>query len=227
MSASIRIAGLGLVDEGGLVGTACEARSFEQGGIAKARWKSLFPLPNPAYRHLDLFGRCVCIASEAAGVGRALADELRRDTALVLATRHGCLESDLHFAAGLAPGERVSPAVFPYTLPSTCLGELAIRHRLQGPLLCLMRGDDSLQATRKSGLREARRLLERGEARAAVVCIGDCLTAERGAQVDLPERIGVASVVLVAGGPEVPELDGGDPRLAALLAVVREEVAAS
>lgn len=194
MSAELRIAAVGALDGRGLVGSALEARDFGAGGLPAVRWKQLFALPNPAYRHLDLFGRCVCLATEAAGLARALPDALRRDTALVLATDLGCLQSDLDFAHSLQPGERVSPAVFPYTLPSTCLGELAIRHRLQGPLLCLMPGE--APPGLGLGLLEARRLVLRGEARAAVVCLGDCVTEERAREVDVSGRVAVASVIL-------------------------------
>ena len=54
------------------------------------------------------------------------ASELARRTALVLGTSYGCLHSDVCFARGLEPGGTLRPAVFPYTLPSTCLGEVAI-----------------------------------------------------------------------------------------------------
>jgi hypothetical protein len=209
MSSGLRIAAVGALDARGIAGSVLEPTDFSGDGLLSVRWKQLFALPNPAYRHLDLFGRCVCLATEASGLARALPEALRRDTALVLGTRLGCLQSDLDFAHSLQPGERVSPAVFPYTLPSTCLGELAIRHRLQGPLLCLMPGavgPDTYKAE-GLGLIEAQRLVARGEARAAVVCLGDCLTEEHAVAVDVPGRVAVASVTLVREEDLIEELD--------------------
>jgi hypothetical protein len=204
-SHGVCIAAVGALDARGLAGSALAPRDFGAGGLAALRWKTLFALPYPNYRHLDLFGRCICLATEAAGIARVLPQEQRRDTALVLATRLGCLQSDLDFAQSLQAGQRVSPAVFPYTLPSTCLGELAIRHRLQGPLLCLMPGAQDPRSGERIGLVEARRLVAGGEARAAVVCLGDCLTEERAREVDLPARVAVASVVLVRTEDLAPE----------------------
>ena len=63
--------------------------------------------------------------------------------------------------------------MFPYTLPSTCLGDVAIRHELVGPVLCLTtpRAEDALD--------EALLMLHTDEADAAIVCTGDVLPPER------------------------------------------------
>lgn len=138
-------------------------------------WKRVFQEPFPEFRRLDPLSRFCCLATEAMGLDGRLAPALRPRTALVLATALGCLHADLRFAQGLAPGAQVEPAVFPYTLPSTCLGELAIRHRLSGPTLCL-----SVEAGEEAaGIGEARALVEMGEADAALVCLGDAMPGER------------------------------------------------
>ena len=200
MKPGVEIAGVCALDESGIVGSAIEPTTFDPGGLSLQKWRRLFALPNPAYRHQDLFGRCVSLVTEASGISQVLPEERRRGTALVLATGYGCLQSDLDFTRSLEPEQRISPALFPYTLPSTCLGEIAIRHRLQGPLSCLMGGPGQTDAAEEAGLVEARRLIENGEADAAGVCLGDCLLPEHAEAIDVPARLAVACVVLLPAG---------------------------
>jgi len=211
--ADVVVVGAAALDGRGLVGTALASPSqlearfgrHELGaeGLANLKWRDVFALPNPAYRHLDRFGRCVSLVSEACGLG-SLDEDRRRATALVLATGYGCLQSDLDFAHSLLPGERIQPGLFPYTLPSTCLGEVAIRHRLQGPLSCLMAGRDAGGRSAATGLVEARRLVELGEAQAALVVLGDCLLPERAEEVGVEPRLAVAAVLLEPAGDVEP-----------------------
>jgi len=128
----------------------------------KVPW--VFARPFKDFRRLDALARFVCLAAEALGV------DFPTDTALVLDTAMGCLHSDRRFEKSLH--EVIKPAVFPYTLPSTCLGELAIRHSITGLSLCLTTPDCS------AGLEEAGRLLDLGEAAAALVCRGDVVPPE-------------------------------------------------
>ena len=60
--------------------------------------------------------------------------------------------------------------MFAYTLPSAAIGEIAIRHKLTGPNLCLV-GDDKML------LPEATGLLERGEADSCVCVYCDIINA--------------------------------------------------
>jgi len=202
MSSPVRVIGAGAIDVRGVVGSFLEPFEFEASGPAGVRWKDVFSLPNPSFRRLDLFGKCVCLCAEAAGAGRLLDEKQRKNTALVLASRFGCLHSDLRFAGSLAPGERVEPAVFPYTLPSTCLGELAIRHRFQGPLLALI----STSAGEGPALFEAQELVATGEAAAALVCIGDCLPEEEAARIGLEPRLALTTLLLTGQESGSPTL---------------------
>lgn len=204
MSAALRVVGVGVMDEHGLVGSKRPPTEFGSEGLRGVKWKEQFALPNPAYRHLDLFGRCVALATEASGLAKLIPEDDRSSTALVLATDYGCLQSDLEFAESLQAGARIAPALFPYTLPSTCLGEVAIRHRLQGPLMCLMAGSAGEGSSASAGLVETKRLIDEGEARAAVLCLGDCLEEERAAALGLEARLAVAALVLM------PESSGAE-----------------
>lgn len=168
--AGVRVVGAGVVTRARVVGSALPARVLDA-PVESLRWSALFDAPYPGFRRLDALSRCVSIAAEAAGVSVSIRAEVRRDTALVLCTGYGCLASDMRFAASLAPGAMLQPAVFPYTLPSTCLGDLAIRHGLRGPLLCLTASEGRAAVA----LTEAHALIQLGDARAALVCFGEGL----------------------------------------------------
>lgn len=126
----------------------------------------VLPRPFPEFRRLDALSRFCCLAVEAMGVA------LPKSTALLLSTTKGCLHADVLFQESLQ--HEIKPGLFPYTLPSTCLGEIAIRHRVTGPNLCLTTAPNR----QRSALDEARLLLELGEADAAVVCMGDVVPPE-------------------------------------------------
>ena len=137
----------------------------------KVPW--VFDRPFKDFRRLDPLSRFCCLAAEAIGA------EFPARTALVLATTYGCMHADHKFAHSL---ESIPAAgVFPYTLPSTCLGDLAIRHKITGPSLCLTTPDLG------DGMIEARHILELGEADAALVCVGDVVP---------PNRVSILAVLL-------------------------------
>jgi 3-oxoacyl-(acyl-carrier-protein) synthase len=193
-----RVAAAGVADENGVAGTGGTAVRWEQADTdprERIRWKRFFDEPFPDFRRLDPLSRFCCLAAEAARPGDHLDEARREDTALVLATTLGCLHADVRFAAGLEGEAEIEPAVFPYTLPSTCLGDVAIRHRLTGPTLCLAAadGDEPL------GLREAVRLLALEEAAAALVCLGDVFF--RAETPGVAPRLRLAALLLL---PEPP-----------------------
>ena len=123
---------------------------------AKVRWP--FDTPFENFRLLDPLSRFVAIAVEALG------GPFDPDSAIVLATVHGCLWTDQRFEA--SRHDELRPGLFPYTLPSAPLAAVAIRHRIGGPSLCLAGGPDQAHE-------EAQALLTAGEAPAAIICTGD------------------------------------------------------
>lgn len=168
------VAAIGSVDRDRIAGT---------GGVA-VRWHEL-PVPAPGdgrtfravfghgdetYRRLDPASRMLVLACEAAGLDRVLTAAQREATALVVATTVGCLDADRQFAASLG-GEMLDAPIFPYTLPSTCLGEVALRHGLRGISVCLSVAPGEAGVA----LAEAQRLLAAGEADTAVVAMVDVL----------------------------------------------------
>ncbi len=77
--------------------------------------------------------------------------------AICLAIEGGSLSTDADFWRGHEDTGGPSPTLFAYTLPSAAIGELAIRHGLTGPNLCLVGDDASLVAAGAD-------LIARGEA---------------------------------------------------------------
>jgi hypothetical protein len=60
-------------------------------------------------------------------------DSKENNTALVFANKSGSLDTDVKYQNSIADPESYypSPAVFVYTLPNICLGEISIRHQLK------------------------------------------------------------------------------------------------
>lgn len=169
----------------------------------KIRWRSLFDSPYPDFRRLDRLSRILAIAVEACNLDAEMLPEPQRArTALLLATSTGCLTADLRFEASLHAANGIEPAVFPFTLPSTCLGEIAIRHRLTGPTVCL-----SVQAgDENEGIVLAEEILGAGEAGAALVCVGDWVPPDQAAQVGIASKTHVAVLLLRTADPDTPTL---------------------
>lgn len=62
------------------------------------------------------------------------------DVGLLFATKSGCMQSDIKHYESYVDDDNFfpSPAVFVYTLPNIMLGEVCIRHKIQGEATCLM-----------------------------------------------------------------------------------------
>src|SRR5260221_6088477 len=70
-------------------------------------------------------------------------DARNRDRIAICLTAHaGSLSTDVEYWQGRDGAGGPSPTLFAYTLPSAAIGEIAIRHRLTGPDLCFVGGDD-------------------------------------------------------------------------------------
>ena len=90
-------------------------------GIDHAKFHKMDPLSKLAFLTAEV------ILGEAKRAGT-----FTEGTALVFANRSSCIDSDRKYQQSLDdPGnEWPSPAVFVYTLPNICLGEISIRHQL-------------------------------------------------------------------------------------------------
>jgi len=129
------------------------------------------------FGRLDLASRLALLAVESLRVNF---DAQPRDRAgICLATRAGSLPTDIDYWDGRdAPGGP-SPTLFAYTLPSAAIGEIAIRHRLTGPSLCMV-GENT------GALAEAVELMRRGEAEACLCVECNLVTPALAELIQLP-----------------------------------------
>lgn len=95
--------------------------------FAKEAYKSL-ALNYPKFHKMDNLSKLAFLASEM-----ILKDEDHSRTALVFANRSSSLDTDFKFQQSINSQENYfpSPAVFVYTLPNICVGEISIKHKMQ------------------------------------------------------------------------------------------------
>jgi hypothetical protein len=93
-------------------------------------WSQVCVQPFDRYPRLDPLSKIISVVAE-----QVMASEtLRPEMGLILSTAHGCVEPDLAFyRSAVSTPELASPQLFPYTLPSSGLAEVAIRHKVNGP----------------------------------------------------------------------------------------------
>ena len=164
--------------------------------------RRVFAEPWPGFRRLDRLTALLSLVVEMLDLPARLPEPSRRSTAIVFGTVHGCLDSDWRFEDARRGPPGGKPQLFAYTLPSTCLGDLAMRHRLTGPSLCLSVPRDG----ERQALSEAARLVEAGDASAALVCLGDWLTPDAAGVLGMPARASFVATLLEADVPQP-----GDP----------------
>jgi len=158
-----QVLAVGLVDRDGVYGTTGVSVTWEQlatdpPGTAKTL-KAVFDRTDPTFRRIDLPAKTLVLAAEAAGVGGLLTDEQRAATTICVETEVGSITTDVDFQDSLKE-EVVQAGIFPYSLTSTCLGELALRYGLRGATVSM----SVLPDGPGEGLRESLRILAAGEA---------------------------------------------------------------
>lgn len=207
MSAPLVLA-LGVLDETRLAGSSGLARTWRELGVPAPgdgrTFKAVTGRSDETFRRIDPVSKALVLAAEAAGLSSVLRGDEAVAAGLVFETTVGCLESDLKFAHSMTAGLCDGP-VFPYTLPSTSLGELALRHGLRGPTIC--HAVTALQ--RGIALQEAELLLATGECEHVVIGCVDVLRRER-PSVEPVCRVVLAVVARAVQGRVgvVPWLDG-------------------
>ena len=198
---------VGIADSLGIAGTPGLARSWAEIGTPPPGTgrtvRELFGRADPTFRRIDLMAKAMVLACEAAGLRDVLTESQREQTAIVVETSTGAIETDLRFAATLGD-ECVAAAAFPFSLTSTCLGEVALRYGLRGPTYSLSVHADH----RGDAMREALRMLAADEVRHAIVgtveCTGQATRATPVANRASADAIAmhcVVAVVAVAAAP--------------------------
>jgi hypothetical protein len=104
----------------------------------------------------------------------------------------GSLATDIGYWKGRNDVGGPSPTLFAYTLPSSAIGEIAIRYRLTGPNLCFVGMDAMLLA-------EARDLIERNEADGCVCVACDAITAAVSKLLRVPAKTQARAAFLARG----------------------------
>ena len=164
----------GAVDEVGIWGTAGRAATWQElemppPGTGRTL-KVLFDKVDATFRRIDMPARVLVLACEAAGIERVLTPEQRNSTAICIETDIGSLATDLAFQESLAD-EVVHAGIFPYSLTSTSLGEVALRYKLRGPTVSV-----SVDEGRTGeSLREALRMLAAGDVPFVVAGVANTL----------------------------------------------------
>jgi len=135
------ITACGCVDEGGFG----NARSWTPwpGGVPRLRWRTFSDQPFDRFGRLDLLCKYAVAAVEMLELPPFTEGESRPDLALLLGSDNGSLDTDVKFVRSIHEPGGASPTLFSYTLPSTALGEIAIRHHITGPSACVMAGPES------------------------------------------------------------------------------------
>lgn len=94
--------------------------------FAKSAYQHL-EISYPKFHKMDALSKLAFLAAEV-----LLKENPDPQTALVFANRSSSLDTDLKYQESINDREQYfpSPAVFVYTLPNICTGEIAIRHQL-------------------------------------------------------------------------------------------------
>ena len=95
--------------------------------FAKEAYKSL-DLNYPKFHKMDNLSKLAFLASEM-----ILKNDDHSKTALVFANKSSSLDTDFKYQESINSQDNYfpSPAVFVYTLPNICVGEISIKHKMQ------------------------------------------------------------------------------------------------
>lgn len=121
------------------------------------------------------------------------------------------MSTDVEFWKGRNDVGGPSPTLFAYTLPSAAIGEIAIRHRLTGPNLCLV--DDG-----RALLTEAADMLRRGEADACLCVSCQAVSPAAAEMTQTPAAARACALFLQRDGPGLMALRENDRDMEALCA---------
>ncbi|MDQ6470019.1 3-oxoacyl-ACP synthase [Flavobacterium sp. LHD-80] len=91
-----------------------------------------FEIQYPKFFKMDALSKLAFLGSELL-LSPIVSAEEENNIALVLANKSSSLDTDVKYQESISDKENYypSPAVFVYTLPNICLGEISIRHQLK------------------------------------------------------------------------------------------------
>jgi len=139
------------------------------------------------FGRLDLCSQLVVLAVEKLAID--FASLPRERIGICLAVKAGSLATDIEYWKGRDSVGGPSPSLFAYTLPSSALGEIAIRHHITGPGLCHFGGEDCL-------VEEAERLIAEGEADGCICVSCKVITLEVAEILRMPQTAAAKAMFL-------------------------------
>lgn len=153
------------------------------------------------FGRMDLLSQLALLSVELLGIDF---EKSQRDRVSVcMAVAAGSLSTDVEYWKGRSSVGGPSPTLFAYTLPSSAIGEIAIRYRLTGPNLCLVGSDANL-------LSEARDMILRRETDSCV-CIGcNAITPAAAELIRATPRAEARAIFLTRGNAGLVELKEND-----------------
>ncbi|MFN3239892.1 MAG: beta-ketoacyl synthase N-terminal-like domain-containing protein [Planctomycetota bacterium] len=207
MSLTATVLACGVVDEHGISGTRGVTATWQELETAPPgtgrTLKAVFGKSDATFRRIDLPARALVLACEAAGLDQVLTEPQRNEAAICVETDVGSLTTDVDFQLSLED-EVVHAGIFPYSLTSTSLGEVALRYKLRGPTISM----SVLESAPGESLREALRMLAAEDVPFVVAGVADALR-EPAAGRDACVRAVVAVLALPqnANGNGIATLD--------------------
>lgn len=107
-----------------------ENASFSE--FSKAAYKN-FEIEYPKFFKMDNLSKLAFLSAELLLKEVVQSNEQENDIALVFANRSSSLDTDVKYQGSIASKENYfpSPAVFVYTLPNICIGEISIKNNLK------------------------------------------------------------------------------------------------
>lgn len=212
MTRTATVLACGVMDRSGIFGSRGTSVTWpELESDPPGTGKTVFKVSgktDATFRRIDFPARALVLACEAAGVYHVLTEEQRAETAICVETELGSLTTDVDFQRSLQD-DVVQAGIFPYSLTSTSLGELALRYQLRGPTVSI----SVLDRSPGEALREAIRMLEVGD---APFVVAGCADAAREAAAGFEAEMRAVVAVLAPDGDglgrlEWPEEGARDP----------------
>jgi hypothetical protein len=108
-----------------------ELENASFGEFSKAAYKN-FGIDYPKFFKMDNLSKLAFLTSEII-LKNIVNSDSENDIALIFANQSSSLDTDVKYQSSIANAAEYfpSPAVFVYTLPNICIGEISIKHKLQ------------------------------------------------------------------------------------------------
>jgi 3-oxoacyl-(acyl-carrier-protein) synthase len=142
------------------------------------------------FGRMDLLSQLALLSVESLRIDFETLDRSRIGVCMSVCA--GSLATDIEYWKGRGEVGGPSPTLFAYTLPSSAIGEIAIRYRLTGPNLCFVGSDAML-------IPAARDLIERNEADGCICVACNVITAAASELIQMPPKSQARAAFLMRG----------------------------